>query len=822
MVSLGSFKKWKILLFAVVATGGATLVERTLASSSSSSVNDEIEAVASPLRRQIETLQEQVEQYEMKHETLEAATDTFRIKAKSLKTKLEEERQRYDRVLSEKRNLEDQIEEKVRAEVERSTKAYEAFKTEQSKKQRDLQTKIVTLETEISDLAKERSKVEDDLKLKLKDEKQRYQTFLGESAGEKKELQAEITTLSSRLKDAEAKAASLEQTLNSTLAEEKQKEETHQKELRMRSAEATRWQARIKQLNAENKELSTVVQLKDTELLAAKAKLTKNQDAIKSWQEQLEKKDDLISQYVFTLESQEEENIVLKQTISDLNKQLDESRTIDAGLRKKMEQLSISLVEAELELKEAKTGLENATKLSSHLSASNEEIVTLKQQISFLQDELEESELNSRKCASAIEGMLIDYEELSKDMNTTKHQLDSSEVLYSKCKTDLSVLQSQTERLQAEIDRITAKAGNNSDQTELYQAQLKELKERYTEMEAVALQNKKDLEESRSQNLQLSSELSSHLKELDQTSIELEKLQAKYNYLSTASKTSKARVAELEESNGKLASELVTIKKALVESVIRATTDAESELEEESKEEEFVSEAEMTEATTAAATVTELDIEETDECLLPDRIAEEAESVEAPIKKESDTEPTTKESSSTLSSTKKASDSDSSWWKYIRAFFKWLDRSLYYILRAIIHIPRYLFTGMPNAIVPATSVVSEIPTPTAPPKSNYKSIGGLFRTLHLTLVSWLESSASAVSKFVNGGGWIGCAATFAHGYSHLLVLLGEIVAALLCIDYVISSMVRPTKRLKPVKIQPMKVPTTADSSLLRKAKTSWA
>jgi hypothetical protein len=59
-----------------------------------------------PLHRSIEILKDQLEKMEAKHDTLEAATEQFRLKAKSIKDELDDEKSRYEELLLAKTSLE--------------------------------------------------------------------------------------------------------------------------------------------------------------------------------------------------------------------------------------------------------------------------------------------------------------------------------------------------------------------------------------------------------------------------------------------------------------------------------------------------------------------------------------------------------------------------------------------------------------------------------------------------------------------------------------------------------------------------------------------
>jgi hypothetical protein len=82
-------------------------------------VQDAISSATKPLHREIESLKELLENIEARHDTLEAATEQFRIKAKSLKAKLQEEKNSYDNLLSLKADDERKLKEETVSVSER-------------------------------------------------------------------------------------------------------------------------------------------------------------------------------------------------------------------------------------------------------------------------------------------------------------------------------------------------------------------------------------------------------------------------------------------------------------------------------------------------------------------------------------------------------------------------------------------------------------------------------------------------------------------------------------------------------------------------------
>jgi len=147
------------------------------------------------------------------------------------------------------------------------------------------------------------------------------------------------------------------------------------------------------------------------------------------------------------------------------------------------------------------------------------------------------------------------------------------------------------------------------------------------------------------------------------------------------------------------------------------------------------------------------------------------------------------------------------------SFLKWLDHALYLILRVIVDSARFFLRI-------STSSTSNLFGFVTPFKPLLKIVSWAFnelRIIHDALVSLFEFEMTFVSSLLSSEkDRTGFAFLIRH--SEVIVMIGEAIAALLCIDFVISSFLNPmrTRKRRP-KAKTIYVPKTANTSLLRKA-----
>ena len=95
---------WLLYIFAFICL--IVDVHGTFIGASTSTQNNE-------LKREIEALTDLVEVMEARHETLEAATEQFRLKAKDLQRQQQEEKAHYESILASKSAVEDSLREEI-------------------------------------------------------------------------------------------------------------------------------------------------------------------------------------------------------------------------------------------------------------------------------------------------------------------------------------------------------------------------------------------------------------------------------------------------------------------------------------------------------------------------------------------------------------------------------------------------------------------------------------------------------------------------------------------------------------------------------------
>ncbi|OEU10703.1 hypothetical protein FRACYDRAFT_246455 [Fragilariopsis cylindrus CCMP1102] len=164
------------------------------------------------------------------------------------------------------------------------------------------------------------------------------------------------------------------------------------------------------------------------------------------------------------------------------------------------------------------------------------------------------------------------------------------------------------------------------------------------------------------------------------------------------------------------------------------------------------------------------------------------------------------------------------WFRRIVSFFRWLDYALYKILRVVVDSAGLLTKSFGK--ISSLSSFGWVQNGTAHLErfaANFKymfSIVALvlneFRIIHDALVSLFEFEMTFVSSLLSSeqdrSGF-----SFLIRHSNMIVILGEVIAALLGLDFIISSFLYPRRRRKRPTAKTIEVPKTANASLLRKA-----
>ena len=185
-------------------------------------------------------------------------------------------------------------------------------------------------------------------------------------------------------------------------------------------------------------------------------------------------------------------------------------------------------------------------------------------------------------------------------------------------------------------------------------------------------------------------------------------------------------------------------------------------------------------------------------------------------------------------------------WRDIQNFFRWLDLKLYQILRWIIDLPRNLLSIMSpqdrqsklHHFIETCKTYLVVLFETSQTASRYvSSLCDRLRIFHGQVVVSMEwASSTLLSTLVgpagpNDGGfkrWMYGLVAIVGTNSQVIVIFAEVVAILLCLDFVVSSLIRRGAVSTPIRHKPIikavpvvpKVPKQADASLLRKAKLS--
>jgi myosin heavy subunit len=153
-----------------------------------------------PLQREIKTLKDQFTSMEARHETLEAATEGFRMKAKRLQDKSDDVQNRYDSLLASKTEVEEILREEIMQVQETERSRYLTLESEKKTvdaRFMEINQKLLDESTRSSQLEMEKIALEGD----LQDKQIEYDSILKEKSDVEEKLEkalAEIDSLQSK------------------------------------------------------------------------------------------------------------------------------------------------------------------------------------------------------------------------------------------------------------------------------------------------------------------------------------------------------------------------------------------------------------------------------------------------------------------------------------------------------------------------------------------------------------------------------------------------------------------------------------------------
>jgi hypothetical protein len=168
-------------------------------------------STAAPLQREIKTLKDQLASMEARHETLEAATEGFRMKAKMLREKSDNEQNRYDSILASKTEVEEILREEIAQVQETERSRYLTLESDMKTvdaRFMEMNQKLLDESTRSSQLEMEKIALEGDLQDKqiehdsILKQKSDVEVKLEGALTEIDSLQSEISIIETSLKEA--------------------------------------------------------------------------------------------------------------------------------------------------------------------------------------------------------------------------------------------------------------------------------------------------------------------------------------------------------------------------------------------------------------------------------------------------------------------------------------------------------------------------------------------------------------------------------------------------------------------------------------------
>ena len=524
MVSFPISRMTKVFFFGVVLA---------LAGVGAGGIGDEeietaVKVATLSLQREMTSLQEQLELFEMKHETLQAAAEQFRLQSKSAKSKLEEERMRYDILASEKETQETGMESKLTLALEEQKTTFETTvaaeliekKKQLAKANEELQRKLRRSEYEISVL-------EGDWKEKLEEQTKRHEMSEGKRRLSEEKLRKEAADLKKRLTFSEQQAKSFEDSWKDAVKESEAKDDYFQEESGKRLDEASRWEKRLQKLTSESKDLYEDNKAKEVELVRAKKlhltlleKLQESDEAVKEHEAKIvrfttdiEKMSNELTSTSGELSQAKKEYGVLSKRFKNLSNLHEDTELVLENARSEGErnarrnkELQNDLVDLKFELETSQKKTKQTIEEKSEMTKSfTEALEQLTSKNTFLRHEIVDMKFELEQSQSETEALRTEAAEM-----TSAHH-DALKRLQSEGKT-FKLLQKEYLSLEKEFDTIKANFKESEEKVKNYQKRIEEETATNAELRNELLYTELKVENSQETEKRLTSESKELLK----------------------------------------------------------------------------------------------------------------------------------------------------------------------------------------------------------------------------------------------------------------------------------------------------------------------
>ena len=467
-------------------------------------------ATAATLQREVDSLQERLELFEMKHETLQAASEQFKIQSKSVKLKLDEERKRYDILASEKRSLVTGLETKLENALEDQKSVFnDTVLSEHIEKQNLLKAEKEELDEKLQLSEHQRSMVEKSHQAKLQEQNKRYELLEKKKLTSDDKLRSEIVDLKKRLSYSKSQAESFEESWREVIAESDAKDELIQEESIKRVEEAGLWEQRINKLNADSKDLLSDLEVKDDELIKSETARTlllentlESDEQIEQHNAQIETMTAVVNDLRQEIEEKDAKTETLQNEIVEIKFELDTSQSemkqsnqekskltktytealnkltvTNNGLRNVVVDTKFELENSQNQTKEFRQETTEITKAQEEtlkelesegkkLKASRTELANLKREYEMMTDRFHESDEKVQDLLQRIDEEATKYAEIKEALDTKEKDVVKSKENFKIIKEHNAMLQEKLHELEGKVKELTEqlklKASKNS------------------------------------------------------------------------------------------------------------------------------------------------------------------------------------------------------------------------------------------------------------------------------------------------------------------------------------------------------------------------
>jgi len=316
------------------------------------------------------------------------------------------------------------------------------------------------------------------------------------------------------------------------------------------------------------------------ELVESKSMASALEQKLAFTQDHLFRSEGLVDQLSEAIEEKLAENSQLRTVLRETRTELESSQAMVTQLEEESAKLTVAYenVVDQLELEHQR--LNQTVAISEELKLVNKEYLALRQEYQSIAEQLNATKTESAQCSRTFESMRLQYSGLDSDLVGIKNRLNKKSEELEECKSELREIRGEHSNLLRALNMEKNQTDEWKKQATLHEKKLEDADAKHSELEKIALQQNKDLDEMRSRNKNLLEELAAAKSEIENAQDkaikidetrrlrekELEDLKVTYSEMEAIALQQSKELAENKRQNSELIAELAATKQKIVKS----------------------------------------------------------------------------------------------------------------------------------------------------------------------------------------------------------------------------------------------------------------